>query len=131
MDRRLWSSSANSAGRPESAGGASAIGRDHWPNCYSAMLAGAGIRGGQVYGRSDRQSAYVMDRPVGPKTSPRPYSMLSRSRPRRRSTPMDSRSGPARPADLELILNRCALPPLPIENLDVFTFPSSGRSCPN
>lgn len=30
------------------------------------MVAGAGIRGGQVYGRSDKQSAYVMDRPVSP-----------------------------------------------------------------
>ena len=46
--------------------GASAIGRDHWPHCYSAMLAGAGIRGGLVYGRSDKQASYVMDRPVSP-----------------------------------------------------------------
>ncbi|MGE3819969.1 MAG: DUF1501 domain-containing protein, partial [Isosphaeraceae bacterium] len=46
--------------------GASAVGRDHWPNCYSAMLAGAGLRGGQVYGRSDAQASYVMDRPVSP-----------------------------------------------------------------
>ena len=30
-------------------------GRDHWPACYSAMLAGAGIRGGMVHGSSDRQ----------------------------------------------------------------------------
>ena len=27
-------------------------GRDHWPHCYSAMLAGGGIRGGTVYGAS-------------------------------------------------------------------------------
>src|SRR5262249_33080621 len=27
-------------------------GRDHWPSCYSALLAGAGIRGGQLYGSS-------------------------------------------------------------------------------
>ncbi|WP_406698116.1 DUF1501 domain-containing protein [Singulisphaera sp. Ch08] len=46
--------------------GASAIGRDHWSNCYSAMLAGAGVRGGLVYGRSDKQASYVMDRPVSP-----------------------------------------------------------------
>ena len=39
--------------------GAKAIGRDHWPNCYSAMLAGAGIQGGAVYGESDAQAAYV------------------------------------------------------------------------
>jgi hypothetical protein len=51
---------------PKISRGASAIGRDHWAKCYSAMLAGAGIRGGHVYGRSDRQAAYVMDRPVSP-----------------------------------------------------------------
>jgi len=39
-------------------------GRDHWPNCYSAMLAGAGIRGGAVYGASDATAAYVKDDPV-------------------------------------------------------------------
>ena len=32
-------------------------GRDHWPQCYSAMLAGAGIRGGAVYGASDATAA--------------------------------------------------------------------------
>lgn len=43
-----------------------APGRVHWPDCYSAILAGAGIRGGAVYGASDRQGAYVRDRPVRP-----------------------------------------------------------------
>ncbi|MBI2481877.1 MAG: DUF1501 domain-containing protein [Planctomycetia bacterium] len=33
-------------------------GRDHWPNCYSVVLAGAGIIGGGVYGTSDRSAAY-------------------------------------------------------------------------
>lgn len=51
---------------PRISRGASAIGRDHWPNCYSAMLAGAGVRGGTVYGSSDAQAAYVKDRPVSP-----------------------------------------------------------------
>jgi hypothetical protein len=41
-------------------------GRQHWPACYSAILAGAGIRGGQVYGESDKIGAYVKDRPVRP-----------------------------------------------------------------
>jgi len=39
-------------------------GRQHWPSCWSAILAGAGIRGGAVYGESDRIAAYVKDRPV-------------------------------------------------------------------
>jgi uncharacterized protein (DUF1501 family) len=41
-------------------------GRDHWPACYSALLAGGGIRGGQVYGTSDKTGGYVKDRPVRP-----------------------------------------------------------------
>jgi hypothetical protein len=43
-----------------------AAGRDHWTNCYSHLLAGAGIRGGTVYGASDSQAAYVQNNPVRP-----------------------------------------------------------------
>ncbi len=39
-------------------------GRDHWTYCYSVLLAGAGIRGGTVYGASDAQAAFVKDKPV-------------------------------------------------------------------
>lgn len=49
---------------PKISRGAKATGRDHWPHCYSAMLAGAGIRGGAVYGASDASAAYVRSRPV-------------------------------------------------------------------
>jgi hypothetical protein len=41
-------------------------GRDHWPFCYSALLAGGGIQGGSIYGSSDREAAYVKDNPVTP-----------------------------------------------------------------
>ena len=41
-------------------------GRDHWPHCYSAVLAGGGVQGGQVYGASDRHAAYVRNSPVTP-----------------------------------------------------------------
>jgi hypothetical protein len=41
-------------------------GRQHWPHCYSAILAGGGIRGGMVYGESDKIGAYVKDKPVRP-----------------------------------------------------------------
>ncbi|MCA9057657.1 MAG: DUF1501 domain-containing protein, partial [Planctomycetaceae bacterium] len=37
------------------------ISRDHWPKCYTALLAGGGIQGGSVYGTSDRYGA-VPDR---------------------------------------------------------------------
>ncbi|MBM3996019.1 MAG: DUF1501 domain-containing protein [Planctomycetes bacterium] len=39
-------------------------GRQHWPSCWSAILAGGGIRGGAVWGATDRIGAYVTDRPV-------------------------------------------------------------------
>lgn len=49
---------------PKISRGSKAIGRDHWPHCYSAMLAGAGVRGGAIYGASDATAAYVRNRPV-------------------------------------------------------------------
>ena len=51
---------------PKISRGASAIGRDHCPNCYSAMLAGAGIPGGMTYGASDETAMWVRERPVSP-----------------------------------------------------------------
>ena len=41
-------------------------GREHHPYCYNALLAGGGIRGGQVYGASDRRGAYPSENPVSP-----------------------------------------------------------------
>ena len=41
-----------------------APGRHHWHQCYSAILAGGGIRGGAVYGESDKIGAYVKHKPV-------------------------------------------------------------------
>jgi hypothetical protein len=39
-------------------------GRDHWPNVNSALLAGGGLRTGQVVGSTDRNAAEVHSRPV-------------------------------------------------------------------
>jgi hypothetical protein len=41
-------------------------GRDHWPHAFTALLAGGGVRGGQVYGTTDRHAGYVTDSPVSP-----------------------------------------------------------------
>jgi hypothetical protein len=41
-------------------------GRDHWPGCYSVLLAGGGIRGGQVIGASDAIGAFPKERPMAP-----------------------------------------------------------------
>ena len=41
-------------------------GRDHWPDCYSAVVAGGGLRAGQVVGASDRMAAYPTSDPIAP-----------------------------------------------------------------
>lgn len=41
-------------------------GRDHWPQCYTALLAGAGVKHGHIFGSSDRQGAYPASDPVRP-----------------------------------------------------------------
>jgi hypothetical protein len=41
-------------------------GRDHWSFCYSILMAGGGIRPGQVLGSSDRNAAYPASQPVSP-----------------------------------------------------------------
>ncbi len=51
------------ARHPSDAGGMD-DGRDHWPNSFSAVLAGGGIKGGQVIGDSGPDGASIKDRPV-------------------------------------------------------------------
>lgn len=41
-------------------------GRDHWSYCFPCLFAGAGIRGGHVYGESDKDAAYPVSNPVSP-----------------------------------------------------------------
>ncbi|MFO0900167.1 MAG: DUF1501 domain-containing protein [Pirellulales bacterium] len=45
-------------GQITSGAGADAAGRDHWPHCYTALLAGGGVCPGAVFGASDRYAAY-------------------------------------------------------------------------
>ncbi len=52
-------------GDPRS-GGPGGAGRDHWTHCLSALFAGGGISGGQVYGTSDRFAEYPSSHPVTP-----------------------------------------------------------------
>ena len=40
--------------------------RDHWPQCYSVLLAGAGVKRGFVYGKSDANAMYPDEHPVKP-----------------------------------------------------------------
>ena len=41
-------------------------GRDHWPNCFTAIVAGGGLQMGRVVGASDRIGAYPKDSPHTP-----------------------------------------------------------------
>ena len=41
-------------------------GRGHWSTCFPCLIAGAGIRGGIVYGESDDKAAYPKKHPVSP-----------------------------------------------------------------
>jgi hypothetical protein len=43
-----------------------ASGRDHWPYCYTAVAAGAGIRRGHVHGESDATGSAPIRDPVHP-----------------------------------------------------------------
>jgi hypothetical protein len=41
-------------------------GRDHWPYCYTALVAGAGVRRGHVHGKSDKTGSAPLENPVHP-----------------------------------------------------------------
>jgi Protein of unknown function (DUF1501) len=40
--------------------------RDHWPQCYTTLLAGGGVKRGFVYGASDKTGSYPAEDPVRP-----------------------------------------------------------------
>jgi hypothetical protein len=66
--RRWWSSPGSSAGRrgsPSTAGNPVA-GRDHWAAAFSSAFAGAGVRGGQFIGQTDKVGAYPASRSFSP-----------------------------------------------------------------
>jgi uncharacterized protein (DUF1501 family) len=49
-----------------SGNGNSADGRDHWPCCYTAVVAGAGMKRGYVHGQSDATGSAPLKDPVHP-----------------------------------------------------------------
>lgn len=49
-----------------SGNGNSNDGRDHWPYCYTACVAGAGIKRGYVHGKSDKTASGPLENPVHP-----------------------------------------------------------------
>jgi hypothetical protein len=53
-------------GQITSGAGADAGGRDHWPSCYTVLMAGGGVPAGTWVGSSDRFAAYPSQDPVTP-----------------------------------------------------------------
>jgi len=51
-------------GARRSNNGNNVTGRDHWPGCYTILLAGGGLAGGQYFGASDRLGWYPRDNPI-------------------------------------------------------------------
>jgi len=49
-----------------SGNGNSADGRDHWPYCYTALVAGGGMKRGYVHGKSDQTASAPVENPVHP-----------------------------------------------------------------
>ncbi|MCE2810357.1 MAG: DUF1501 domain-containing protein [Planctomycetaceae bacterium] len=49
-----------------SGNGNSDDGRDHWPYCYTSVIAGAGIKRGYVHGKSDKTASAPIESPVHP-----------------------------------------------------------------
>ncbi|MCE9608153.1 MAG: DUF1501 domain-containing protein, partial [Planctomycetia bacterium] len=41
-------------------------GREHWPDCYCVLFAGAGVKQGAVFGKSDKTGAYPLEDSCGP-----------------------------------------------------------------
>jgi hypothetical protein len=41
-------------------------GRDHWPYCYTGLIAGAGVKRGELYGKSDETGSSPLENPVHP-----------------------------------------------------------------
>ena len=68
-----------------SGNGNSADGRDHWPYCYTAVIAGAGIRRGYVHGKSDKTGSAPLENPVHPGELLATIYPRPRDRSRRRS----------------------------------------------
>lgn len=53
-------------GRAPKIGDRDGKGRSHWPQCYTVVMAGGGLKGGAIFGASDRNGAYPAENPVRP-----------------------------------------------------------------
>ena len=67
LDRRIMVVVMGEFGRtPRLSHNAQGTGRDHWPQAYSALVAGGGLRMGQVIGATNAKAEYPTERPYSP-----------------------------------------------------------------
>jgi uncharacterized protein (DUF1501 family) len=67
LDKRILVAAVGEFGRTPRLGTANGcLGRDHWPDVQSALVAGGGLRMGQVVGASDSKGGYPKERPLTP-----------------------------------------------------------------
>lgn len=67
LDRRVMVVAVGEFGRtPRVTQNAGCLGRDHWPSAMTALVAGGGIRGGQVIGATTSKAEYPTERPLSP-----------------------------------------------------------------
>ncbi|MES2789732.1 MAG: DUF1501 domain-containing protein [Planctomycetota bacterium] len=67
LDRQVMVVAVGEFGRtPKLSRGNGCLGRDHWPSAMSALVAGGGIRGGQVIGATTSKAEYPIERPLKP-----------------------------------------------------------------
>ena len=67
LDRKVLVAVFGEFGRtPRLSSNANGTGRDHWPDAYSALVSGGGMRMGQVVGATDAKGEYPADRPLTP-----------------------------------------------------------------
>jgi len=74
LDRRVLVIACGEFGRtpkityfPMNVSGQPGVGRDHWPNAYSAFVAGGGLRMGQVVGATTSKAEYPVQTPLTPR----------------------------------------------------------------
>lgn len=67
LDRQVMVVAVGEFGRtPKLTQANGCLGRDHWPSAMSALVAGGGIRGGQVIGATTSKAEYPVERPLSP-----------------------------------------------------------------
>lgn len=67
LDRKVMVVVVGEFGRtPRMSTNANGTGRDHWPQAYTALVSGGGLRMGQVVGETDAKAEYPADKPYGP-----------------------------------------------------------------